>query len=425
MSAYESLALTIGVREVWAVLLFTAWLGLCWRCLAPHIRPAHGHDLAAAGWLVAYASQSGNARRIAEQLAAGLGSTGNGVALLPLNALQPLQLASYPRAILVASTYGDGEAPDNGAEFWRKARHTRPDLQHLLYALLALGDSRYAGFCSFGQQLSHWLNGAGAQPLLALQQVDQLSTSTLVQWQQQLGQVVGQTFSLSDVFCRWTLRERRLLNPDSPGAPAWLLRLQPLQAMPAWQAGDLALVRIGSLLRSYSIASLPEDGALELIVRQVVHTDGSLGQLSNPRFHMPDAAVPSILIGAGTGLAGLRGLLRQRRQRGQQANWLIFGERCERQDRWLSEELEPLVEEGLLQLDRCFSCHPEQAEYVQQRLRAGGDQLRQWVDRGACIHVCGSLTGMGAAIHHTLQELLTAEQWSALEQGERYRRDLY
>ena len=443
MILYEPLELIISARHGWAVLALAAWLGICWGCLAPGSRPGRGQPVSAAHWLVLYASQTGNARRIAEQLAARLGGPGNGVALLALNELQPARLASCPRAILVVSTYGEGEAPDNGAGFWRRAQHTRPDLRQLRYALLALGDRGYSGFCAFGHQLSAWLDAAGAQPLIGLQEVDQMSAPTLRRWHQQLGQMAGRSLTLEDTFRSWTLLERRLLNAHSPGAPAWLIRLQPAQALPTWQAGDLAQVRLAGQLRSYSIASLPQDGVLELIVRQVTQADGSLGRVSgwlccharpgdrielqllpNPAFHMPEDAAASILIGAGTGLAGLRGLLRQRYQRGQNANWLIFGERCEQRDRWLGEELEPLAEEGLLHLDRCFSCPSEQAEYVQQRLRARADQLRQWVDQGACIHVCGSRSGMGAGIHQALQELLTAQQWAALQHG-RYRRDLY
>ena len=444
MQTVASFSPLIGSREMWAALALIAWLGVCWVSWARRSGTAPAPPIAAVDWLIVYASQSGNARRIAEQLAGCLGNADKRVALRSLNQLQPASLAHYSRALLVVSTYGEGEAPDNGAGFWRKARHVQPDLRKLNHALLALGDSRYSGYCAFAHQLSEWLIAAGAQPMIPLHQVDQLSAPALLEWQRQLSGVTGQSTTLNDEFSRWTLLERRLLNPDSPGTPAWLIRLQPRDGMPVWDAGDLALIRIGGLLRSYSIASLPQDGVLELIVRQVIHADGSLGRgsgwlcchaqlgeqldvqlLANPRFHLPESHAPLILIGAGTGLAGLRGILRQRQRRGQQANWLIFGERCELHDRWLSEELEPLAEEGSLSLDRCFSRQPEQREYVQHRLLARADQLRQWVDQGACIHVCGSLAGMGNAVHLALQELLTPQQWQQLQQHDRYRRDLY
>lgn len=444
MPMIEPVGLAIGSRETGAALALVAWLLLCWMCLAR--RSAAGAETYAGDvdWLIVYASQSGNAQRIAEQLAACLRNTDRRVALMSLNQLEPARLSQYSRALLVISTYGDGEAPDNGAAFWRKTCHSQPDLRTLNYALLALGDSRYSGFCAFAHQLSRWLIGAGAQPMLPLQEVDQLSAPALCAWQHQLSRVTEERIVLQADYRRWTLLDRQLLNPHSPGAPAWLVRLQPASALPVWQAGDLAQLRIDGQLRIYSIASLPEDGVLELIVRQVVHADGSLGRgsgwlccqaqagaevevqlLPNSRFHLPASSAPLILIGAGTGLAGLLGVLRQRQCQGQQSNWLIFGERCAEADRWLAEELEAMESNGFLSLDRCFSRHPEHREYVQHRMQSRAGRLRQWVDRGAFIHVCGSLDGMGTAIHLALQSLLTPQQWQQLQQQDRYRRDLY
>lgn len=434
-------------RQVWAALALAAWLAICWVCLVPgRERPVRQPADAAASpdWLVLYASQSGTARRLAGQLARCLTSADHTAALMALNELRPRQLLAYRRVLLVVSTYGEGEAPDNAAVFWRIARQTSPDLRTLGFAVLALGDRGYAGFCAFGQHLSEWFISAGARPLLPLQKVDRLDPETLRQWQQRFGQATGQRIMLSDDFRPWRLLDRQLLNAQSPGAPVWLIRLQPRGKMPAWQAGDLAQLRIGNLLRTYSVASLPEDGVLELIVRQVIHADGTLGRASgwlchdvrpgdtveiqllpNPQFHLCRASAPVILIGAGTGIAGLRGLLRQHQRQGMSPAWLIFGERCQEHDRWLSEELELPARDGRIRLDRCFSRAPEQPEYVQDRLRSHADELRRWVDQGASIHVCGSLRGMGTAVRRALEELLTAEQWNRLQRLNRYRQDLY
>lgn len=438
----------LAARRLWAALAFGGWLLLCWYCLAPAWRRRHrGSPAAAADWLIAYASQSGAARQIAEQLAMTAGHDGQAPALLPLNDLSLDDLGRHTRALFVVSTYGEGEAPDNAALFWRRARHQRPALRALQYGVLALGDRQYADYCGFGRRLDHWLSAAGAQPAIPHTEVDQLDPGTLQQWRSRVDQLFGLPEvdnSTPEAATSWVLAERRQLNPSSPGAPAWLIRLLPVADMPHWQAGDLAQLRIGSLRRTYSIASLPEDGALELIVRQVIGDDGQLGQGSgwlcqhaepgatlevvlrpNPQFHLLDQDAPTIFIGAGTGLAGLRGLIKQRQHQGRRDNWLIFGERCQQHDRWLAEELEAWVAQDRLLLDRCFSRTEETTEYVQHRLTSKADQLRQWVDQGACIHVCGRLAGMGNAIHAVLQELLSAEQWQGLQQQNRYRRDLY
>ncbi|PRB74783.1 sulfite reductase subunit alpha [Pseudomonas sp. MYb185] len=436
-----------ALRGLWAALAIGGWLLLCWYCLAPVWRHRRRSSTARADWLIAYASQSGAARQIAEQLALAARHGGQAPALLPLNELSLDELGRPTRALFVVSTYGEGEAPDNAALFWRRVRNQRPALHQLEYAVLALGDSQYADYCGFGRRLDQWLSTAGAQAAIPRTEVDRLDPDMLQQWRTRVDGLFGLPevdASTADTFEHWVLADRQQLNPNSPGAPAWMIRLLPAAAMPRWQAGDLAQVRIGQLLRTYSIASLPEDGALELIVRQVINDDGSLGQgsgwlcqhadpgatleialRSNPQFHLTGPDCPTIFIGAGTGLAGLRALLKQRQRQGRRDNWLIFGERCRQHDRWLAEEIEGWAAQDLLTLDLCFSRTAEHAEYVQHRLAAKADQLRQWVDRGACIHVCGSLAGMGNAIHGLLQELLSAEQWQQLQRQNRYRRDLY
>ncbi|TKA91422.1 sulfite reductase subunit alpha [Halopseudomonas bauzanensis] len=433
-------------RLLWAALAFGSWLLLCWMCLVRPPRPKAMSSVTASDWLIAYASQSGAAQDIAERLLPAFHQHNLQPALLPLNALHPDALSDYSWALFIVSTYGEGEAPDNGASFWQRASNARPDLTGLDYSLLALGDRRYADFCGFGRQLGDWLDGTGAKAALPRHEADRLDTDVLHAWHRQISQWTGLKLQApsSAPFSHWTLCGRTQLNPDSPGSPAWLIRLLPVGELPGWRAGDLAEVRIGSILRTYSIASLPEDGALELIVRQVVNDDGSAGQgsgwlcchaepgamveiqlRSNPGFHLPEDNRPGIFIGAGTGLAGLRGLLRQRQRLGCPDNWLLFGERCQQHDRWLAEELDAWTTEGTLLLDRCFSRAGDQPEYVQHRLAAKADQLRQWVDRGASIHVCGSLAGMGNEIHSLLQAVLSPQQWQALQEQQRYRRDLY
>ena len=204
-----------------------------------------------------------------------------------------------------------------------------------------------------------------------------------------------------------------------------------------------ALVPVAS--REYSIASLPSDGELELIVRQERHADGSLGLGSgwltegaalhgqllarvrrNSAFHAPDDDRPLILIGNGTGLAGLRSLLKARIIAGHRQNWLLFGERNAAHDFYCQAELQGwLVTGELARLDLAFSRDQAAKVYVQDRLRESAEQLREWLAEGAAIYVCGSLDGMAAGVDAVLQELLGESAVTALREEGRYRRDVY
>ncbi len=204
-----------------------------------------------------------------------------------------------------------------------------------------------------------------------------------------------------------------------------------------------ALVPLGT--REYSIASVAADGVLQLIVRQALQADGRLGLGSgwltehlpdggqllarvrrNSGFHLPEDDRPLILVGNGTGLAGLRSLLRARALAGQGRNWLLFGERNRACDLFCGDELQAALAAGELQhLDLVFSRDQAEKCYVQDLLREQRERLHTWLADGAAIYVCGSLQGMAGGVDAVLRELLGDEAVQDLVEEGRYRRDVY
>ncbi|MBN5035211.1 flavodoxin domain-containing protein [Stenotrophomonas maltophilia] len=197
--------------------------------------------------------------------------------------------------------------------------------------------------------------------------------------------------------------------------------------------------------REYSIASVMADGAVELLVRRQLRADGTPGigsgwlcdhaaigepvQLRlrrNDNFHGVPADVPLLLIGNGTGIAGLRAHLHERAQRGARRTWLLFGERTAAHDFHFGEELQAMLASGTLaRLDAVFSRDGGAHRYVQDRLQAEAATLRQWVDEGATILVCGSLQGMAPGVDAVIERVLGTAGREALLLAGRYRRDVY
>ena len=195
--------------------------------------------------------------------------------------------------------------------------------------------------------------------------------------------------------------------------------------------------------REYSIASVALDGRVHLLVRQVRQPDGTLGLGSgwlthgaqvgdiinlrirrNPGFHSPDVGVPLILVGNGTGLAGLRAHWRLRGTKGR--TWLLFGERTRACDFFHRNEIEAALRDGALErVDLAFSRDGDGPRYVQDALRLQADRLRRWVEEGAAIYVCGSLDGMAPGVDAVLREVLGDERVETLLADGRYRRDVY
>ncbi|TXH86756.1 MAG: flavodoxin, partial [Pseudomonas sp.] len=324
-------------------------------------------------------------------------------------------------------------------------------LSGLRYAVLALGDRQYRQFCGFARRLRHWLEAQGASSLFTAVEVDDGDQQALGRWRQALAGLTGQALPLEEggqPFSDWTLLGRECLNPGSQGEPTWLVRLAPPTGA-EWQAGDILEVLADNaadqVARSYSVASIPADGVMELIVRRQRRADGSPGLVSgwltgqaqrgqvlrarlrrNPGFHLTQAQRPLLLIGNGTGLAGLRALLKASMAAGQVPRWLLFGERNRAHDFYCRAELEAWLAAGQLQrLDLAFSRDQQERRYVQDVLREQADDVRRWVAGGAAIYVCGSLQGMAAGVDAALREILGEQQVEALLAAGLYRRDVY
>lgn len=440
--------------------------------------------------LVAYASQTGTAERIARLTAQVLPDA----AAVPITELDADRLAKIRQLFVVASTYGEGEPPDSARTFARTMADAPPALPDLRYAVLALGDREYQDFCAFGHQIDRWLHAGGAERLFDAIELDGDDADAQRLWQQQLASLGGRTDQpdwAPAPMRDWRLVERHRLNPGSSGGPTWHIALEPADGRADWAAGDILEIlpqqderRVTAFLcttglpdtpalrerlrtsilpadagpgfdpdtlrplahREYSIASLGVTGRAALIVRLCVAEDGlpglgsgwlcegaPLGSIvcgrvhANPAFHSPDdAATPIVLIGNGTGLAGLLGHLRQRAATGGGPAWLFWGERNPDADDYHAAERQAYAQTRVLTGGAtAWSRLGNGPRYVQDAVAEAAETIRDAVAGGAIVYVCGSLKGMAGDVHRTLTDILGDDQLEEMAATGRYRRDIY
>lgn len=479
----SALSLVLSILALLLVLCLVAMF--CFIYAARHKPKSALNNL---DYLLVYASQSGQAEQYAKHTATGLIHSGYSVGLISIDELNQDILLSNQTILWMVSTYGEGDGPDTAQPFIEQFFSQTLNLHHQRYAILALGDRRYANFCSFGQGLEQWLNRCGAQALFTSVHVDQMQAQDLAQFAAALSRVAHISLAQYDQAQTWhdlKLQKRQLLNAGSQGTGLYHLQFS-LDEHIDWQSGDIALIQcmntatqiaefiqkyqlnpeIAEQLRSknlrsiedtpfdvntmttwpdlpqreYSIASLRNEQHLDLVVRYQVDGLGSslltqhLGMhdsiqiaiRANPSFHLDALNTPCIFIGNGSGIAGLMAHLKQRQLTGQHQNWLIYGERQQAFDAIFNEQL-TVWQQGqhLTHLDRVYSRDGQQDRYVQDILLRQADRLKDWVAQGAKIYVCGSVNGMAQGVDDALLQVLGQAVVANLKKQQRYLRDVY
>lgn len=113
---------------------------------------------------VLYGSQTGNAQGLAENAGKQLEQSGFQVTVSSMSDFKPNQLKKVNNLLIVVSTHGEGEPPDNALSFHEFLHGRRaPKLEDLRFSVLALGDSSYEFFCQTGKEFDQRLEELGGK----------------------------------------------------------------------------------------------------------------------------------------------------------------------------------------------------------------------------------------------------------------------
>jgi sulfite reductase (NADPH) flavoprotein alpha-component len=376
-------------------------------------------------------SEGGSTWGFAATLHAALSDAGQTVHAAPMSAFNPARYRQARRILILAATYGDGNAPASAKGFLDRLQ-ALPTPPSAPLAVLGFGDRGFAAYCAFAQAVAETGAAKGWRQLIPFDTVDRQSPQDFARWGRALGAAMGIDLVLSHqpsppAALPLTLLSRRDYGADVQ-APTAILRFA-LPAIPLWRrlvrhgfgrfrAGDLlGILPDGTTVpRFYSLASGRRDGFVEIVVNK--HPGGlcssRLFELEpgdtvsaflrrNPGFYPGRGRAPLILIGAGTGIGPLAGFVRANTRH--RPIHLFFGMRHPDSDLFYGEELSDWQRLGRLRRLVAACSRGRMPRYVQDALREEAAEITRLVARGARIMVCGG-RDMAAGVSAALTDIL-------------------
>ncbi|HBY86353.1 MAG TPA: assimilatory sulfite reductase (NADPH) flavoprotein subunit [Colwellia sp.] len=174
---------------------------------------------------ILYASQTGNAKGVASKLEQSAKAAGINVVLKNIADYKAKALKNESHLLIVASTNGEGEAPDDAIEFHEYLLGKKaPKLPNLSYSVLALGDSSYEFFCQTGKDFDERLKALGAKQVTARVDCDVDYDSDCESWTASIVE------SLKDELTQSTAGLAPVIDLPTAGAESQYSKQNPFEA---------------------------------------------------------------------------------------------------------------------------------------------------------------------------------------------------
>lgn len=427
---------------------------------------------------IIYATETGNAKAVAQGLVKSAKDRGFKSKITPINKITLAEIAALKDPVVfISSTHGEGDPPEMAHAFFDALKTSKPSFANVNYAVLGLGDRAYKEFCKAAADINAALASGGAKAFHRATLLDVDYESHIPEWSDGvlngLSALVGNTAPKAAVavksakvstvgFTRLTplegvVKESIVLNDKGSSKETYHIEIGFDGDLP-YSSGDAAGIILpkaadGSDVtpRLYSIASspavYPQEVHLTVALAKHKLPDGSVGFglgsgylaakkpgdmvqfyiQRNLRFRLPDdSGKDIIMVGPGTGIAPFRAFVQERAEQGASGrNWLFFGDQHAHCDfLYQAEWQEALAGGALTKLDVAFSRDKKHKVYVQHKMQQHGKEIAQWLEGGASFYVCGAKSPMSEDVEKTLMDIVVQHMGKSPQAAKDYLADL-
>ena len=443
------LALLLGISGLSVPIM--AWTGIqiWWRRKQSATTIKNNANASRADTIILVGSESNSTWGFAKTLHDSLCSAGYSVYTESMNNVSD-HYSSAKRMLILTSTYGNGDAPASANQFLARLDKlsTKPEFP---VAILGFGDRQFTRFCQFSKTVESALISKGWKQLLPLETINRQSAQEFARWGRVVGSALNSKLNLVHIPTHPKSMKMELVERVDYGkavqSPTSIFRFKAFTSkqflghakFPSFEAGDLVgiLPPDSDIPRFYSLASDSKDNVLEICVRlqQEGICSSYLHSLSigdtidafikpNLSFRPALGRAPIILVGAGTGIAPLIGFIRH--NKAHRCIHLYWGGRRPDSDFLYESELNSfLKDKRLTKLNAAFSRIDERA-YVQDKIANNSDEIRQLINQGGQILVCGGRS-MATSVTEKLDKVMAPLNMNVkkLKLLGRYREDVY
>ncbi|MDW7694487.1 PepSY domain-containing protein [Flammeovirgaceae bacterium SG7u.111] len=333
--------------------------------------------------------------------------------------------------VVITSTYGQGEAPENARKFLQIFRETRPKTAYS-FSVVGFGSLAYIEFCKFAFDIDHFLQkDANSHRLLETHTINNRSWESYRQWVKQWSEELELSLELpANNPVEVKKKEKQLFkvvkktqaaeNPDE----TFLLQVESSQKQ-RFQSGDLLAIypAPNAYERLYSMAVLQNNQVLLSIKR---HEKGlcsnylnelNFGEtleaniVKNQEFYFPKKAKRVVMIGTGTGIAPFLGMLDKNNR--QVETHLYWGARNQQSFELYKNYIETALNDNrLTNFIPAYSRLGTSKTYVQELISRDSQWIAQTLREKGVIMICGSIAMQKEVIAHLEKICLIINQKS-------------